>query len=364
MASRPWIFFFSVDWFDELCLSMKQTATWVSLLICVSLRVLVTFRYSWFNCLLCLPQKRDLLCGTFTACELAEQNRINAFPLFSHGVGNFFIRPTWQTPAYEEMCERLNVFYGTPESKDWVLHMPHKGDICVVKTPTSCGFRCQRGRVTEVRNSVATVRILLVDSGEEWVEEIIFIFFPSVCCSFFLLLIVLLGYISCVLRWAGFVLFWCNVCTISGLYYQDRSFITFTKCVHNFWVIRRWPSLVSWQMYAPSTEKLVFQTGPIKRSLIYFSLRGFLRYGSSTEKFRILRMLVCFWLFALVTIFTGSGSFAFDEFVGRGKQIFGGVASSRKRRSSWRWYRRLSLPGWLNFSLKWFDTILVLPLKE
>lgn len=189
-------------------------------------------------------------------------------------------------------------------------------------------------------------------------------FFPSVCCSSFLLLIVLLGYISCVLRWAGFVLFWCNVCTISGLYYQDRSFITFTKCVHNFWVIRRWPSLVSWQMYAPSTEKLVFQTGPIKRSLIYFSLRGFLRYGSSTEKFRILRMLVCFWLFAFVTIFTGSGSFAFDEFVGRGKQIFGGVASSRKRRSCWRWYRRLSLPGWLNFSLKWFDTILVLPWKE
>lgn len=197
---------------------MKQTATWVSLSICVSLRVLVTFRYSWFNCLLCLPQKRDLLCGTFTACELAEQNRINAFPLFSHGVGNFFIRPTWQTPAYEEMCERLNDFYGTPESKDWVLHMPHKGDICVVKTPTSCGFRCQRGRVTEVRNSVATVRILLVDSGEEWVEEIIFIFFlPFVVLLFFFLLS----------SWGIF-----HVCYVElGLCCSDVMFVLFQACI-------------------------------------------------------------------------------------------------------------------------------------
>lgn len=121
--------------------------------------------------LLCV-QRRDYLCGTFTTLDVVVQDRIMACATYSYGIDKFYIRPCWQMSAFDQLSRRLNDFYSGLTTGDWILHVPKEGNMCVVKTSTGNGFIWRRGRVIDVKRNPCTVRILIVDSGEELVNDL------------------------------------------------------------------------------------------------------------------------------------------------------------------------------------------------
>lgn len=102
---------------------------------------------------------------------MVGHDRILGWATYSYGIDKFYIRPCWRMTAFEDLSRRLNDFYSGLTSGEWILHVPKEGNMCVVKTSMGNGFAWRRGRVMDVKRNPCTVRILMVDSGEELVHD-------------------------------------------------------------------------------------------------------------------------------------------------------------------------------------------------